>query len=339
MTARFPAGKLPHNVLGRLLDRYASTSDPRLIVPPGIGEDATVIDFGDRCLVAKTDPITFATDEIGWYAVHVNANDIAAMGATPRFFLATVIVPEKLGNEDFFEKIFRQIHEACTSLGVTVAGGHSEVTFGIDRPLVVGQMLGECDRGRVVRSSGLQVGDAILLTKGLAIEATSIIAREKAGQLRSSGVSDEIIARSASYLTDPGISVVTDARVALASGDVHALHDPTEGGVATGLLEITQASGVGLEIYNDRLPISNDSANLCEAVGVDPLGVISSGALLIGCNAESVPDISNGLTEAGIAVAHIGDVRDLDFGVKLRRGNVVQNLPRFAVDEIGKLFT
>ena len=182
----YPAGKLPPAELGRLLAAYTHRHE-RLLVPPAVGEDAAVIDCGDRLLVAKTDPITFASDEIGWYAVHVNANDIAAMGATPRFFLSTILLPEERATPELAASIFRSIHQAAESLGVAVCGGHTEVTYGIDRPLVIGQMLGETTRDRLVRSSGLQPGHALLLTKGLGIEATAIIAREKRAQLRDRG--------------------------------------------------------------------------------------------------------------------------------------------------------
>ena len=227
---RYPAGKLPPELLGRMLSRYAAGENERLLVPPGIGEDAAVIRFGDRCVVAKTDPITFATDEAGWYAVHVNANDVAAMGATPRFFLASVILPEEQATEALIESVFRSIDEAARQLGIAVCGGHTEITHGIDRPIVVGQMLGDVDCGKVVRSSGLVPGDAVLLTKGMAVEATAIIAREKRGELEERGFEAAFLDRCAGYLRDPGISVVRDAAVATAAGEVHAMHDPTEGG-------------------------------------------------------------------------------------------------------------
>ena len=137
----YPAGKLPPAELSRLLAAYTHRHE-RLLVPPTVGEDAAVIDCGDRLLVAKTDPITFASDEIGWYAVHVNANDIAAMGATPRFFLSTILLPEERATPELAESIFRSIHQAAESLDIAVCGGHTEVTYGLDRPLVIGQMLG-----------------------------------------------------------------------------------------------------------------------------------------------------------------------------------------------------
>ena len=337
--ALLPAGKLPHDILQRLLTRHAGGDDPRLLVGPGLGEDAAVIDFGDTCLVAKTDPITFATDRIGWYAVHVNANDIAAMGATPRWFLPCVVVPEQLATEALFDDILGQIREACASLGITVAGGHTEISYGMDRPLVVGQMLGEVGRDDIVRTSGLQPGDDLLLTKGLAIEATAIIAREKSDDLRRRGWSQPDLDRCAGYLTDPGISVVTDARLALAAGDVHALHDPTEGGVATGLLEMATASGVGLEVFADRLLASDDSQRVCAAFDIDPFGVISSGALLIGCPAASTESIISRLDDAGISCCPIGKAHPEDFGQRLLQADgTFDDLPRFEVDEIARLF-
>lgn len=345
----YPPGKLPHHVLARLLSHHTHNADPRLHVGPGVGEDAAVIDFGlsatgdPICLVAKTDPITFATDQIGWYAVHVNANDIAAMGATPKWFLSTVIVPEPLATDALFEDIFGQIQMACASLNVTVAGGHTEITTGLDRPLVVGQMLGEVSSGRVIRSSGLQVGDAILLTKGLAIEATSILAREMAAPLRARGWSDADLLAAAEYLVRPGISVVADARIALSAGHVHALHDPTEGGVATALMELATASCVNLDIDAHQLPISALTGRLCADLGLDPLGAISSGALLIGCPTTSTDAILAALQDAGILAAQIGTVTDQVADnappvLRLRRDGDWHLLPGFPVDEIARLF-
>lgn len=340
----FPPGKVPHHVLARLLQTHAAHVDPRLRVGPGVGEDAAVIDFGETSLVAKTDPITFATDRVGWYAVNVNANDIAAMGATPKWFLSTVIVPEHLATESLFEEIFAQIADACSQLGVSVAGGHSEVTTGLDRPLVIGQMLGEVNSNEVIRSSGLLPGDVLLLTKGLAIEATSIVAREMPDTLRGKGWSDRDLAKAANYLTQPGISVVEDARIAQAAGEIHALHDPTEGGVATALVEIATASGVDLDIDADTLPISPLSQRLCDDVGIDPFGAISSGALLIGCTAGTTRTIVDALATRGIVAAQIGTVRSgrvegRSSEVRLRRDNSWEALPQFSVDEIARLFT
>lgn len=335
---KYPPGKLPHGELARLLDRYTDTH-PRLVVPPGLGVDAAVIEMGDRYLVAKTDPITFASDEIGWYAVHVNANDIAAMGGEPRFFLSTVLIPAEQATPELVETIFRSIHEAAHSLGVVVCGGHTEITPGIARPIVVGQMLGEVATEGLVRPAGLQVGDAILLTKGLAIEATALIAREKGDQLRRRGYGEELLAHCRHFLREPGLSVVRDARIARQAGRVHALHDPTEGGVATGLMELATAAGVGLEVFSEELYLAPESEGLCAEFGLDPLGVISSGALLIGCAAVDAAKICEALEREGIPAAQISEVHPAEYGLKLveRDGRRVP-LPTFAVDEITRIF-
>ena len=337
-TKSYPSGKLPHNVLARLLAKYTQ-KDERLIVAPGIGEDAAVIRFGDRCVVAKTDPITFATDAVGWYAVNVNANDIAAMGGTPRFFLATIIIPEDQATEELIESIFHSIHKAAQDLGITVCGGHTEVTHGIDRPIVVGQMLGDIECDRVVRSSGLVPGDILLLTKGMAIEATAIIAREKRKELSQRGYEDSLLDRYANYLFNPGISVVADARIALEAAEVHAMHDPTEGGVATGLQELAAASQVGLEVFPEGLFCTDESRRLCAEFGLDPFGIISSGALLIGCAPTAEAPIATALQNANIRVDRIAKVVDQSAGLCLIDNDRAEPLPHFEVDEIVKLFT
>ena len=330
-------GKLPPAALEHLLQSYTHR-DPRLVVPPGLGEDAAVIDFGDRYLVAKTDPITFATDAIGWYAVHVNANDIAAMGARPRFFLATILLPADQAAPSLIESIFRSIHTAAGQLDIVVCGGHTEITQGIDRPIVVGQMLGEVEPAKLVRSSGLCPGDALILTKGLAIEATALIAREKRPELRARGYAEKFLDKCADYLEDPGISVVRDARIAAAAAPLHAMHDPTEGGVATALHELASASGVGLEICPESLYLAPESSRLCAEYGLDPLGIISSGSLLLGCAEENAPTIISALENAGIRAARIGSATSPATGLVLRRGAQVDPLPRFSADEITRLF-
>ncbi|MFQ5879926.1 MAG: AIR synthase related protein, partial [Dehalococcoidia bacterium] len=224
-------GKLLAQLLARLLAQV-TTRDPRVVVGPKLGEDAAVIDVGDKYLVAKTDPITFATDHIGWYAVHVNANDIAVMGARPAWFLATILLPQSVPQLTA-EAIFQQILSACEQLDVELVGGHTEVTYGLSRPMVVGAMLGEVAKDRLVQSSGAQPGDRLLLTKGIAIEGTAILARELSEPLRQRGVAPDLIQSAQRLIFEPGISVVPEALLAAAGGRVHAMHDPTEGGLAT----------------------------------------------------------------------------------------------------------
>jgi hydrogenase expression/formation protein HypE len=334
----YPAGKLPHAALTHLLASYTHGKAPDLVVPPSLGEDAAVIDFGGRYLVVKTDPITFATDAIGAYAVHVNANDIAAMGATPRFFLSTLLLPAHAATPTIVEAIFRSIYEAAASLDIAVCGGHTEITPGIDRPIVIGQMLGEVAPDQLVRSSGLRAADELILTKGMGIEATAIIAREKRADLLARGYTTAFLDRCAAFLSDPGICAVLDAKTAIDAGQITAMHDPTEGGVATALYELAAAAGVGLEIDGDSLLLREETRQLCAEYDLDPLGIISSGAMLIGCAPASTAHILAALAQAGIAAARIGRARERDFGVCICRRGETRALDRFETDELTHLF-
>jgi len=341
MNRFYPLGKLPAEHLARLLARYAP-DDPAVVLGPGVGRDAAVIDLGERYLIAKTDPITFATDEIGWYAVHVNANDVACTGAAPRWFLATLLLPGGKTDAPLVNEIFEQIDAACNDLGISLVGGHTEITHGLDRPIVVGQMLGQVAPERLVRPSGARPGDRLILTKGIAVEGTAIIAREiVSGWDEANGgseVSREVVARSRDFLHDPGISVVRDAAVATATGDVHAMHDPTEGGVATGLWELAEAAGVGMVIDEAALPILPETRVLCRPLGMDPLGLIASGALLLAVAPEDDEPICAALAEEAIDAWLIGRVAQPERGRILQTNEGERPLPRFDRDEIARLF-
>ena len=335
MTRSYPLGKLPAEHLARLLARYAPT-DPRVVLGPGVGRDAAVISFDDRYLVAKTDPITFASDEIGWYAVNVNANDIACTGATVRWFLTTLLLPGGQASPQLVDTIFDQVADACRKLEIEMVGGHTEITYGLDRPIVVGCMLGEVMPERLVRSDGAQPGDVLIVTKGIAVEGTAIIAREKADDL--AGLDRSLLERCQGFLYDPGISVVRDAAVATAAGTVHAMHDPTEGGLATGLRELGEAAGVGLVVNEAAIPVLPETHTLCTRLGLDPLGLIASGALLMAVAPGDAGAVLDALEEAGIAAARIGRVVERGQGVVLSNATGERPLPIFERDEIARLF-
>ncbi len=333
-----PPGKLPGALLAELLDQ-APLTDPRVLIGPRVGEDAAVIDMGTHLLIAKSDPITFATDAIGYYAVTVNANDIAAMGGTPRWFLATLLLPEKTTSEELVRRIFTQLRQACEALQIALVGGHTEITVGLERPVIAGHMLGEVARERLVTSSGVRAGDAILLTKGFPIEGTAIIARECAAALAQRGHPAENITRWQQFLFDPGISVVRDAAILHAAVDVHAMHDPTEGGLATGLRELAAASGVGLHLRAEQLPVLPAGRLLCATFGLDPLGTIASGALLAAVPAAQAPRAIAACAAAGIACYRLGTALPNPDELLLWHGAVAQPLPLFGRDEIVRLFT
>lgn len=333
----FRPGKLPLEFLDALLARYTRT-DARLIAGPRVGEDVAVIDMGDRYMVVKTDPITFATDQIGWYAVHVNANDIVTSGARPLWMLNTVLLPEGKTTPGLVEGIFRQLHEACESLGIVLVGGHTEVTWGLDRPIVVGVLIGEAPRERLLTTAGAREGDRVLLVKGIPIEGTAIIARERHAELLERGLDPQVLERARNYLYDPGISVVQAAYIAADHPGVHAMHDPTEGGLATALHELAFASDTGLVLDAERVPILPEGARLCEAMGLDPLGVIASGALLVAVAPDQAEALESTYRARGIPCTHIADLTPRHQGVLLRDAQGCRPLPRFDTDEIARIF-
>jgi hydrogenase maturation factor len=332
----FGLGKLPAGFLASLLAQYGG-SDPRLVVSPGVGLDAAVLDLGDQLLVVKSDPITFATDEIGWYAVHVNANDVACMGATPHWFLATILLPDGT-SPALVERIFQQIHGACESLGVALVGGHTEITHGLDRPIVAGTMLGTTTRERLVTPEHARPGDLLIVAKGYPIEGAALIAHERADDLRLLGWPDEEIEKARRFLYEPGISVVQAAQLAAEVVPLHGMHDPTEGGLATGLREMAHAAGLGFEIYSEALPLLPLAARLCEAFGLDPLGTIASGALCLAIAPEHGDTLLATFEAAGIPSAIVGRMLEAGQGEWLVTEGQRSPFPTFAVDEITKLF-
>ncbi len=333
-----PVGKVRADTLRRLFEKYVPPGD-RVVIGPRVGEDAAVLDMGDRYLVATTDPITFATDEMGRYAVHVNANDLAVRGALPRWFLATLLLPEGQTTEPSVERLFAEMAEACVEIGVSLVGGHTEITAGLDRPVVVGAMLGEVEKDRLVTTAGARPGDRLLLTKGVPLEGAALIARERGEEAERRGVPRAVVVRAREFLRAPGISVLPEARLACGAVRVHAMHDPTEGGLATACWELAQAGEVGLRIERERIPVLTEGEQLCRAFGLDPLGTIASGALLLAVDAAVAEAVMAACRGGGVACAVIGEVRPAGEGVTLVSGGRATPMPCFPQDEISRLFT
>ena len=336
MTPSLPVGKLPAELLARLLGQ-APIFDPRVSLGPGIGLDCAVIDYGSHCLVFKSDPITFATDQIGWYAVQVNANDIATCGAVPRWMLLTILLPEGSTSYELVEQVFTQVYEACKNQGISVIGGHTEITSDLDRIILVATMIGEVEHDKLVTPRGAQPGNSVLLTKGVPIEATALIARECPSLLAGEFKPDEL-QLAENFLFEPGISVLNDVRIALGAGGVTAMHDPTEGGLAAALWELAEASQVSIVVNVDAIPVPNISRRICRLLDIDPLAAIASGALLLAVQADRALIVQFALEKAGILCAHIGEIEPPPVGVFKSSGGLRELLLRPERDAIAKLF-
>jgi hydrogenase maturation factor len=331
----FPVGKLPPNILQQLINRLVSDDDD-VVLGPGTGLDCAVIDLGSTYLVVKSDPITFTQEDIAWYLVHVNANDIATTGALPRWLMVTLLLPEYSTTGLLVEEITEQLKKVCDEIGVVIIGGHTEITSGLDRPILVGTMLATVSKKHLITPKGIQIGDDLILTKGVPIEATAILSRKFESELGQILKPAEIkIAQS--FLTEPGISVLEDAQIALKAGRVTGMHDPTEGGLASALWEMAHAGNCSLLFDPNTVPIPEISVRICQALNVDPLAAISSGALLISSSAEDSSRIIEKLTESGIESACIGSVEDGDPAVWLKKDNKRTLLPRPKRDEVAKL--
>ena len=332
-----PVGKLPLEHLRSLL-RQSPQRDLRLLIGPQIGEDAAVIERGDRYLVVATDPVTLATDQIGRYAVDVNANDVAVMGARPLWFFVVMLLPEGRTTPELAESIMADVRTACGELDVALGGGHTEITQGLDRPILVGQMIGEVALTRLVRKTRVAIGDQILLTRGVAIEGTAILAREKKERLRGA-VDGDLLVRAARFLTEPGISVVSTALAAASVGEpVHGMHDPTEGGIATGLVELVAPAGLGLRVIHEDIPVFLETERICHALALDPLKLIASGALLIVVKPDGVDSVIRAIEATGVPVAVIGEVRPSSEGIAIVTDGKAEALVPAVRDEIARAF-
>ncbi|MBI9044304.1 MAG: AIR synthase family protein [Anaerolineaceae bacterium] len=331
-----PLGKLPPELLKKIISS-APILDDRVVFGPGIGLDCAVIDAGEKYMVLKTDPITFASDEIGWYAVQINTNDIVTTGAIPKWFLATVLLPENKTDEKMVESISQQLFDTCRKMNISFIGGHTEVTYGIDRPIISGTLIGEVKREELITPRGVRPGDHILLTKGVPIEATAILSREFPERL-SGILSQEELTTASNYLKDPGISVYKDARIAVQSGKVSGMHDPTEGGVAAALWEMAEASGLTFNVDLNAIHVPELSRRICHTFNLDPLATIASGALLLTVDPRDSQSICKALEKEHIACAKIGEAEAGEYKVNIRTASGIEKMLRPARDEITKAY-
>jgi hydrogenase expression/formation protein HypE len=304
VTGSLPTGKVSKDVLKRLVFTCLGVPSGRVLKGPHVGEDSAVLDMGDRFLVAKANPITGAESRIGWLAVHINANDVAVRGAEPRWYMSVVLLPEG-ADESLLETIMREQHEACCELGVCVMGGHTEVTPGLMRPIVSGFMLGEAEKGGIVTSGGAKAGDEIILTRGAGIEGTGILAVDLSDRLAGK-VDETTLKRAMNMLRQ--VSVVPEALAASKVKGVHSIHTPTEGGVLNGLLEASEASKLGFKVYEEGILVAPETQAICGVLGVDPLRLLSSGALLITVDPSKTETVLSTLKNVGVEAQVIGEM-------------------------------
>jgi len=325
-------GKLAPELLNRLVFPYLGAKRQDVLVRPGIGQDCSVVDLGSELAVLSSDPITASGHHLGYLAVHVAANDLAAIGAEPVGLLLTLLLPPGTF-QDKIEAIMQEIHAAAGSLNMAVLGGHTEFTNAVCQPLAAVTALGRAPRGRYITAAGGRPGDTLLLTKTAGCEGTAILASDLADKLEAA-LGADLVRRAQEFIKR--ISVVPEGRIAATHG-ASAMHDVTEGGVLGAVAELATASSCGAELWAEKVPLAPETAAICEVLGLNPLGLIGSGSLLI---ASSAPEaVAAALSAHGIPVAPIGRLLAPEDGLWLIARGKRQPLMVPPRDELYRAFT
>jgi hydrogenase expression/formation protein HypE len=313
-TEKLQAGKLPPELLALNVFPFLGKTRSDVLLRPGIGQDCSVIDLGTELAVLSSDPITASEHNLGYLAVHISANDIATTGAVPVGLMLTLLLPP--GTEpDLVGTIMRDVDKAAASLGMAVLGGHTEFTPAVTQPVASVTALGRVKKGQYVTAAGGRPGDTLLLTKSAAMEGTAILATDLK-ELLLPQLGAALIASAQDFLGS--ISVVPEGLLAARNG-ASAMHDVTEGGILGACSELAAASSCSVELWADKVPLAPETVAICRFLGLDPLGLIGSGALLIA--APDPETITNALQEANIPVTAIGRLLSAEKGSWLVQGN------------------
>jgi len=328
---KLPPGKIPTDILKEVVFKNLGVTRKEVIVGPTAGVDCAVLDCGSKNVVVSMDPITGAVERIGWLAVNVNANDVAAFGVEPAFLFSCLMLPVG-ADKSTIETITTQMNDAASELGMAIVGGHAETTPGLTHPIVVGCAMGITPKGKYVTAAGAKAGDQLILTKSAGVEGTAILASDRETELKKTLSQKELQNAQDFYKR---ISVVKDALTACKAGGVHAMHDPTEGGIAGGAHEMADAASLGLKVFREKIRVEPETAKICHHFDLDPLQLIGSGALLIAAEAEKAEKIIANLKQKQIQAAVIGEfVPDRSDRVLILGDGEAQVLPRPTSDHL-----
>jgi hydrogenase expression/formation protein HypE len=328
---KLPPGKIPVDILKEVVFKNLGAERKEVIVGPSAGIDGAVLDLGDKLLVVSMDPITGAVERIGWLAVNVNANDVATFGVEPAFLFSCMLLPEN-AERKLVETISTQMNAAAKDLGIAIVGGHCESTPSLANPIVVGCTMGLTEKNRYVTAGGAKPGDKLILTKSAGVEGTAILATDREQALKKT-MSNTMLQAAKNFYSQ--ISVVKDALTACKTGGVHAMHDPTEGGVAGGIHEMADASNMGVKVIEEAIAVQPETAQICSHFHIDPLQLIGSGALLISAEAKSANEIVRNLKHEQIQASVIGEfTENADNRVLMQKDGVTKDLPRPLSDHL-----
>jgi hydrogenase expression/formation protein HypE len=300
-------GKLDRATFDKYIFPYLGHKDQSVIIGPEHGVDAAVIELPDgNAMVIAEDP-TFGMPVImphfGWAIVHICASDVAVLGVPPRYLTICLLLPVGTPVE-VLEHTWMEMHRECDRLGIAIVGGHTGVAPGLAFPLNGGcTVIGIGLKERLTPASNAIPGDRIIITKGPAIEATALLAMQAEVVLREK-IGNEIVQKGKDYFFR--MTVVEDALTAAPLA--HAMHDATEGGLLNGVYEMAAASGAGVNLYEEKIPLPPEVKAICGHFGIDPLRAISEGTLVISAPVENTAAIISALKQKGIAAWEVGEV-------------------------------
>ena len=297
-------GKVSETVLKRSILKQIKHRREEVLVGPGVGEDCSVIELGnDEVFVISTDPITGTTEDIGTLAVHITANDISSNGAEIVGIMLSILLPVG-SKETELKDIMKEIETVCAKLNIEIMGGHTEITAAVNQPIITVTGVGKMPKEYMIKTAGVLPGQEIVMTKWAGLEGTAIIAKRKETELLSKYTKD-FIGGAKNFIEH--ISVVEEAKIARRMG-VTSMHDVTEGGIYGALWELGEASGVGIEVDIKKIPIKQETVEICEFYDLNPYQLISSGVMLM------VTDKANALVDElkkkGISAAVIGRITE-----------------------------
>ena len=328
---KLPPGKIPIEILKETVFKNLGAQRGEVVLGPAAGLDGAVLDVGSKNAIVSMDPITGAIERIGWEAVNVNANDVATFGVEPAFLFSCLLLPENAQSE-IIQTITTQMNAAAKELNIAIVGGHCESTPGLSNPIVVGCIMGLTEKGKYVTAADAKTGDKLILTKSAGIEGTAILASDREEQLKK--VFNPAFLDSAKNFYNQ-ISVVKDALTAYRSGGVHSMHDPTEGGILNGIHELADAAGLGVRVFEEKIAVEPETAKICRFYEIDPLQLISSGALLIAAEPEAAPKIIESLSKERIYADVIGEFNpNPNKRILMHKDNSAEMLPRPVSDHL-----
>lgn len=321
-------GKISGELLEKMVLRTIQFQRRDVLVHAGIGEDCAVIDFGDEVCLVSSDPITGAVEGMGELAVHVACNDIAANGGSPVGVQIVLLLPEHVQEKEINE-IMTDIQVTAAGLGVEVVGGHTEITSKVKECVVSVTAIGRAPKDRYITSHGAKLGDSLVISKGVGIEATAILGRDFAHCLPLSISSAEV-----ENFTKQ-LSVVPEGILAAEFG-VNAMHDITEGGLLGATREICHASGVGALIWEEKVHVPQLTKDICEYFSLDPLALLSSGSMLM--VTSDGEDLVEKLEKKNIPAFIVGKIIDSTDVTLKRKTGEIEVISEHVEDELWRFF-